>query len=257
MVVARGFPRPARELAAWSPFRTDAGIVHTTGGKPLNRHAVVLAALLLAGATQPAHAQAVSQAWKQYREGRTTQAPPPPSEPELPAAMSYQQAQYYRPVQRDGSGFFVGAQLGKGWIYEEIDQDAVSFNAGYRWQAGPVALLGIEVGAGRLADTRWQGIHFDEVKFRSIGFNGRFNFGRHNPWYGIVRAGYWAADVGEGEWAGEVDGGYAGIGVGVDLGRNANLNLLYTSYVYASSYYWADYEFNRADTVTVGIEARF
>jgi hypothetical protein len=34
-------------------------------------------------------------------------------------------------------------QGGKGWVYEDVDQTALMVNAGYRWQAGVVTLVGI------------------------------------------------------------------------------------------------------------------
>lgn len=227
----------------------------------MKRHAILFVPLLLAAGIQTAHAQAVSQAWNDYRKGQETPAATPTQEPALPAAMEYRRAEYERHGQRDRGGFFIGAQAGKGWVYEDVDQNALSLNAGYRWQAGPVSLLGLEVAAGRLADTSDDGWYAEEVKFRSIGFNGRFNFGARNPWYAVVRAGYFDADMRGDGWSENMDGGYAGFGIGVDLNRNVNLNLVYTAYVYADSYYydydWDYIEFNRADTVTFGIEARF
>lgn len=227
----------------------------------MKRHAILFVPLLLAAGIQTAQAQAVSQAWTDYRKGQETPAATPSQEPALPAAMEYRRAEYERHGQRDRGGFFIGAQAGKGWVYEDLDQNALGVNAGYRWQAGPIALLGIEVAAGRLADTNDDGWYAEEVKFRSIGFNGRFNFGARNPWYAVVRAGYFDADMRGDGWSENMDGGYAGFGIGVDLNRNVNLNLVYTAYVYADSYYydyeWDYIEFNRADTVTFGIEARF
>lgn len=223
-------------------------------------HRTILLAfpLLLAGWSQAAHAQSVSPAWDSYRQdqatGQATPQPPPVSAPPLG------EGDYYRPgytYEEGRGGFFVGAHAGKGWVYEDVDQDALMFNAGYRWQAGPVALLGIELATGRLDSTHDDVWEYEEVEFQSIGFNGRFNFGAGNPLYGIVRAGYWTADLTLGDYSEDADGGYAGIGLGVDLGRHASLNLMYTNYVYATEYYWDEYEFNRADMVTFGVEARF
>jgi len=160
-------------------------------------------------------------------------------------------------------GFFVGVQGGRGWVYDDVDQSALMVNAGYRWQAGPIALLGIEAASGRLGDTEHDGWRYDRVDYASIGFNGRFNFGTGNPVYGLVRAGYWAADssVNDGDHSADVDGGYFGIGLGIDFNRRFNMSLVYTNYVYFNDYYWDDGEFyydaNRADTLMLGIEARF
>ena len=181
----------------------------------MKRHAILFVPLLLAAGIQTAHAQAVSQAWNDYRKGQETPAATPSQEPALPAAMEYRRAEYERHGQRDRGGFFIGAQAGKGWVYEDVDQNALSLNAGYRWQAGPVSLLGLEVAAGRLADTSDDGWYAEEVKFRSIGFNGRFNFGARNPWYAVVRAGYFDADMRGDGWSENMDGGYAGFGIGV------------------------------------------
>ena len=160
-------------------------------------------------------------------------------------------------------GWFVGVQGGKGWVYDDVDQSALMVNAGYRWRAGQVSLLGVEVAAGRLDETRHDGWQYDEVDYTSIGFNGRFNFGVGNPVYGLVRAGYWAADTGinDGEFRADVDGGYFGLGLGVDFNRHFNMSLVYTNHVYFNEAYWEDGEFyydaNRADTLMLGVEARF
>ena len=61
------------------------------------------------------------------------------------------------------------------------------------------------------------------------------------------------------------DGGYAGVAIGVDINRHFNITLGYTGFVYADEYYDSDCDddytydcdFNRADTVTLGVEARF
>ena len=53
--------------------------------------------------------------------------------------------------------------------------------------------------------------------------------------------------------------------VGVDINRHFNITLGYTGFVYADEYYDSDCDddytydcdFNRADTVTLGVEARF
>ena len=87
-------------------------------------------------------------------------------------------------------GFFLGVQGGKGWVYDDVDQTALAVNAGYRWQAGAVTLVGIEVAAGRLDEADSDGWRYNKVEYSSVGVNARFNFGRDNPVYGLVRAGY-------------------------------------------------------------------
>lgn len=249
----------------------------------MNRIAFLVAPVLLAGGVQPAHAQSISRAWDAYRKGQqpTTAQPQaqvqPAAQDGTPApSAATAQAQsapvraptpyvppppyQYRATKKPQGGFFVGVQAGKGWVYEDVDQDAVSVNAGYRWQAGAVSLIGIELASGRLSDRVDGNWFFPAVRYGSVGANARFNFGEGNPWFAIARLGYWAADY-DGDDLGDVDGGYAGFGLGVDVSRNFNVSLLYTNYVYATSYYYGSYyqgtEVNRADMVTLGVEARF
>jgi len=156
-------------------------------------------------------------------------------------------------------GFFLGVQGGKGWVYDEVDQTALAVTAGYRWQAGAVTLVGVEVASGRLDDADDAGLRYDGVDYASVGVNARFNFGRGNPVYGLVRAGYWAADDnGSGD---RLDGGYFGAGLGVDFNRRFNMSLVYTNHVYFNDYSWNDdglyYDINRAETLMVGAEVRF
>lgn len=162
------------------------------------------------------------------------------------------------------SGAFVNVHGGRGWVYDSVDQNAVTANAGYRWRAGPVSLVGVEVGGGRLSETRKDGYIFPEVEFFNIGANARFTFGVDSRMFGIARAGYWRADARDGGERFNVDGGYASVGLGVDVSRNIGISLVYTAYVYASDYYfnngyYREYgtEVNRADTLGLGLEARF
>ncbi len=158
----------------------------------------------------------------------------------------------------DRGGFFLGVQGGKGWVFDDVDQSALAVNAGYRWQAGAVTLVGIEAAAGRLDETRDSLYTYAKVDYASIGATARFNFGPDSPVFAIVRAGYWAADN---DYYMDVDGGYVGVGLGADLTRNFNLSLTYTNHVYFNDYYWDDGEFyydaNRADTLMLGAEVRF
>ncbi len=155
-------------------------------------------------------------------------------------------------------GFFLGVQGGKGWVYDDVDQSAVAVNAGYRWQAGAVTLVGIEAAGGRLASTndgRW---HYAKVDYGSIGANARFNFGRSSPMYALVRAGYWAAD--NGDFGMDVDGGYFGAGLGVDINRHFNMSLVYTNHVYFNDWDGDGLQYEdvkRADILMLGAEVRF
>lgn len=238
--------------------------------------AVAVSVLLLSAAT--AQAQSIP-GWKAYRAQQTGQqaapaanagqapaAPPQATDPQ-PAALpqpAYQTAAApyaTRPAPKPApnGGLFVGVQGGSGWVYEDVDQRAVAVSAGYRWQAGDYSQVGIELGAGRLDETTWRGYGIPEVKFNTIGANARFNFG-NSPWFGVARLGYWHARSRDG-WDRKVtaDGAYGSLGVGGDLGRHFNLQLVYTGYTYAVDSYYDDdeYDINRADTVTLGAEVRF
>lgn len=234
--------------------------------------ALVPLLLLTAGA---ADAQSISNGWAAYRAQQTASAAPASpqsgSGPENAApvagvapAAAYPAAttpQWGAPSKREQpeGGFFVGVQGGAGWVYEDVDQRAIAANAGYRWQAGDFTQVGIEVGAGKLQETHWQGYLVPEVRFRNVGANARFNFGRDSAWFGVVRGGYWRAE--SDDYWGEVsaDGAYAGLGIGVDVSRHFNLQLMYTAYLYSADYNFDDdeYEVNRADVLTLGAEVRF
>lgn len=160
--------------------------------------------------------------------------------------------------EKDRGGFFVGVQGGKGWVYEDVDQSALMVNAGYRWQAGDVTLVGIEAAGGQLDDAEHEGWYYSGLDYASLGANARFNFGRSNPVYGLIRGGYWSAHNGD---VGSVEGGYFGVGLGVDFNRHFNMSLVYTNHVYFNDAYWSDgdfyYDANRAETLMLGAEARF
>ena len=185
-------------------------------------------------------------------------ATPPPAQ-RYPASQ-----QYHGAASADASweagrgGAFLAAQGGRGWVYDGVGQNALAVSAGYRWQAGPVWLVGVEAAAGRLGSTTDEGRSFAEVKYASIGVNARFNFGRASPVYGLLRAGYFSADEKD---FGSADGGYAGLGLGVDVGRHFNMSLVYTNYVYFNELYWEGgdlyYDASRADTLMLGAEVRF
>ncbi|NLA66932.1 MAG: hypothetical protein GX856_01570 [Gammaproteobacteria bacterium] len=191
---------------------------------------------------------------------------PEAADPQQQSSASYGQQEapaYARPApatrEEEGrGGFFVGVQGGKGEVWDGVRQTARSVNAGYRWQAGAVTLVGIEVAGGKLGSTTEDGWHFSAVDYGSIGANARFNFGSGSPVYGLVRGGYWAA---EDDFGMDVDGGYFGVGLGVDFSRHFNMSLVYTNYVYFDHYYWdggdLHYSISRADTLMLGAEVRF
>jgi hypothetical protein len=241
------------------------------------KHPVRYLSLVLAAFALHANAQSFSPAWDEYRkkeaaveapvQGQQPAQPQPYAAPQ-PSAMSPQSPAYVAPPAspapaRDQGGFFVGVQGGRGWIYDDIEQRATAVSAGYRWQTGPWAQVGVEVSGGRLDETREDDYLIPKATFVAVGANARFNFG-DSRWFGVVRGGFFSADQDApdgGDFS--TDGGYAGLGVGVDINRHFNITLAYTAYVYADDYYYddcddyGDCEFNRADTVMLGVEARF
>lgn len=238
--------------------------------------ALVPLLLLTAGA---ADAQSISKGWTAYRAQQTapaatTQAQTPvagetaaqvapaspvATAPVTPTATAPQWGAASKREQQPQGGAFIGVQGGAGWVYEDVDQRAVAANVGYRWQIEYFAQVGIELGAGKLKETHWKGELVPEVRFTNIGANARFSFGRNSAWFGTVRAGYWRAK--SDDYWGEIstDGVYAGLGVGVDVSRHFNLQLMYTGYLYSATYNYNDeeYEVNGADTLTLGAEVRF
>ncbi|WP_345775890.1 outer membrane beta-barrel protein, partial [Pseudoxanthomonas sp. X-1] len=190
-------------------------------------------------------------------------APPPPV-PRRP-----------REPPRNASGAFVGVQAGKGWVYEDVDQTMYGLSAGYRWRAGPVSLIGVEATAGRLQERTRQDDKYGAVDFYSLGAIARFNFGRRSPWFALARLGYWYGNTTQYDAIGRyyradgssyikydsyrehVYGAYAGLGIGVELGRHASLSLNYTGYLYSNSYDAGEYDPNYADALNLGVEVRF
>ena len=244
----------------------------------MKKHSLAVLVPLLLLTAGAADAQSISKGWTAYRAQQTAPATTVPAQPSM-AGESAAQLTAASPVapapaapppapqwggtsskrEQPQHGFFVGVQGGVGWVYEDVDQRAVSANAGYRWQIEDFAQVGIEFGAGKLQETHWKGYLVPEVKYTNIGANARFGFGRNSAWFGTVRAGYWRAK--SDDYWGEVstDGAYAGLGVGVDLSRHFNLQLMYTTYLYSAEYNYDDeeYEVRGADVITLGAEVRF
>lgn len=180
----------------------------------------------------------------------------PPASEEAQTYTAAEPVPVYYEADHDRGGFFLRVQGGKGWVYDSVDQSALMVNAGYRWQAGAVTLVGIEAAAGRLDGTTQDGWRYPALDYASIGATARFNFGQDNPVYGLVRGGYWSADTKGSDDT--IDGGYFGVGLGVDFTRNFNMSLVYTNHVYFDNHYtYYDYEVSRADTLMLGAEVRF
>lgn len=237
--------------------------------------------LALAAFALHAQAQSVSPAYDAFRKKETAQ--PAPAQPAAPATQSTAPAPapaapaptyaapapYVAPAParkaQENGGFFVGLQAGQGWIYEDVEQDAVAVSAGYRWQAGPWTQVGVELSGGRLDSTDYRGYEVSKADYKAIGANARMNFG-DSQWFATVRGGYFDAEQEYSDSTFSTDGGYAGFAIGVDINRHVNISLGYTAFVYADDYadedcddddYGYDCDFNRADMVMLGVEARF
>ncbi|ATS40586.1 MULTISPECIES: hypothetical protein [Xanthomonas] len=158
---------------------------------------------------------------------------------------------------RIDSGAFISVQRGRGEVFSGYKQDMLGLSAGYRWRAGSVTLIGLEGSVGRLdrGDTT-DDVFIPAVKFGGIGGTARFNFG-DTPLFAVVRVGSWYAEVAE--MSDEIYGGYASLGLGVDIGKHASASVMYTNYVYANDYYdyAEDTTINRADVLNAALEVRF
>jgi hypothetical protein len=264
----RGRPR-SREPRRDPSISKQGNDMHKSGS--VAAMAVVFAGAVLASAGAQAQSKPI-QGWQpaQHEEPdpakRVPQAPQqassdrqaqPSAQPAVVQAQPYTAEQAAPARYEEGrGGFFLGAQGGKGWVVEDVDQSALAVNAGYRWQAGSVSLIGIEAATGRLDSTKDDDARYSKVEYDSIGVNARFNFGRNNPVYGLVRAGYWAADADDAD----IDGGYFGLGLGVDVNRYFNLSLVYTNYVYFNDWEGDGLQYDdvhSADTLMLGAEVRF
>ena len=243
----------------------------------MKKHSLAVLVPLLLLTAGAADAQSISKGWAAYRALQTapaaaTPAQPPvagetaaqvtPASPIAPTPAAAPAPQWGGTPSRNEQpqhGFFVGVQGGAGWVYEDADQRAVSASAGYRWQIEDFAQVGIELGAGKLRETHEKDFLVPEVRFTNIGANARFSFGRNSAWFGTVRAGYWRAKSDDYWGKVSTDGLYGGVGVGVDVSRHFNLQLMYTGYLYSADYNYNDeeYEVNGADTLTLGAEVRF
>ncbi len=215
------------------------------------------------GAAQPAPTQPATPVTPATQPSAVSSAPHAPAPAPAYAAPAPYVAPATAPEDEEDGGFFVGVQAGQGWIFEDVEQDAVAVSAGYRWQTGPWAQVGVEVSSGRLDEATEGNWRYPKATYQAIGANARMNFG-DSPWFATVRGGYFDAELKGPGGEVSIDGGYAGVAIGVDINRHFNVSLGYTAFVYADDYayddcddYDLDCDFNRADTVMLGIEARF
>lgn len=187
--------------------------------------------------------------------------------------------------------FFIAGQAGQATYddsgFDEDSADTRAISAGYRWQAGSIAQVGVEVGAGRV-DEIGQDYYYNsgdgysetghigmDANYRHVGANARFSFGRDSRWFAIARVGYMAyeqnvdahfeayldntridsLDVSESDDGG---GAYFGAGIGWDVTPNFNINAMVNGYAYSS--FEGDFEdedVGTATTTTLGLEVRF
>ncbi|MCC4602115.1 hypothetical protein [Xanthomonas melonis] len=263
----------------------------------MKRTATLLLACTALGATAQASAQSLSRGWDSYRQQQKQQASQQSAAaPTVPASTTTPTATATAPAGSDGgasgesggfttvtaqtppvasspapayaaatpreesridSGAFISVQRGRAEVFDGYKQDMLGLSAGYRWRAGSVTLIGLEASLGRLdRGESTDDIFIPAVKFGGLGGTARFNFG-DSPLFAMVRLGSWYADVAEASE--EIYGGYAGVGLGVDLGKYASVSVMYTNYVYANDYYdyGEDITINRAEVLNVGAEVRF
>lgn len=178
--------------------------------------------------------------------------------------------------------FFIGAQAGQArFNVEGVDHDNAAtqnLSLGYRWQAGPIAQVGIEVGAGQIGEVGSAG--YDgygnqrvqvKTRYTTIGVNARFQFERDSRWFAETRLGamnyrqgnresyfymgYYSGVSAQQTTHTSDTGAYAGAGIGVDIPPNFNITVMFNGYAFPSSPY-VDGSY-AASTVTAGLELRF
>lgn len=196
------------------------------------------------------------------------------------------------PAAHAEGNFFVAGQVGQAeYDDNSIDDNSAStraFSGGYRWNASPIIQVGVEAGFGQIDEVGGQFYYYDygdgyvetgrlsmEADYRHLGATARFSFGEGSRWFAIVRGGYMAYsmdakvrfethDFGvlvhslEDTASDDGAGGYFGGGVGVDVTKNFNVNLMFNGYAYSSfedDYYSEDV--GTASTTTLGVEVRF
>jgi hypothetical protein len=171
--------------------------------------------------------------------------------------------------------FFVGAQAGQArFNVDGVDDDKAatqSIDLGYRWQAGPIVQVGVELGAGRIGAV---GGGYDygygygsqrvrvETRFATLGVNARFQLGRDSRWFALARLGamHYRQDNREDyryhdsayhqSYRTRDNGAYASAGIGVDITPSFNVSVMVNGYAFADSPYVDG-------GVSAGLELRF
>jgi hypothetical protein len=195
-------------------------------------------------------------------------------------------------VQAQGN-FFVAGQTGRAtYDKSSFDEDSANtraLSAGYRWQAGSVTQVGVEIGAGKVDEIGSDyfysnGAGYSErahigmdATYRHVGANARFNFGSDSRWFAVVRGGlmrykqnvkgHYIALLdgsviasGSGSDSDSGSGAYFGAGIGFDITKNFNVNVMRNGYAYSdynSDNGNGDEDIGTAATTTLGLEVRF
>jgi hypothetical protein len=196
------------------------------------------------------------------------------------------------PAAQAQGGFFVAGQAGQATYddsgYDEDSANTSALSVGYRWQAGSVAQIGVEVGGGKVDEIGQEynynpGGGYSETghvgmdsRYAHIGGNARISFGRDSRWFAIGRLGYMGYTQDQtGNYAAfqngtQVDslhetysedggGAYFGAGLGMDITPNFNVNVMVNGYAYSSidEDGYLDEDVGTASTTTLGLEVRF
>lgn len=198
------------------------------------------------------------------------------------------------PAAHANGDFFIAGQFGQARYddsgFDEDTADTSAFSLGYRWQAGPIVQVGIEVGGGKVdeisQDFFYSDPFFDEhsrigmdARYTHLGANARFNFGQGSRWFAIARGGYMGYEQNlsfsydssftmpdgtvltssdSDSYSEDGGGAYFGGGLGFDITPNFNINVMINGYAF-SSYEGDDWDedVGTATTTTFGLEARF
>ena len=200
------------------------------------------------------------------------------------------------PAAQAHGNFFVAGQAGHATYdeaaFDDESADTGAFSGGYRWQAGAVTQVGVEIGAGKVdeigQDHYYHAIGVNgpdyyetghigmDATYRHIGANARFNFGQDSRWFALARGGYmryeqslsgsYAAYYGNNLYDSrslssndDGSGAYFGGGIGFDVSKNFSVNLMVNGYAYSNfeSDGYDDTDIGTASTTTLGLEVRF
>ncbi|MBF6026055.1 outer membrane beta-barrel protein [Lysobacter niastensis] len=192
------------------------------------------------------------------------------------------------PAAHARGGFFVAGQAGQATYddsgFDEDSADTRALSLGYRWQAGSIAQVGVEVGGGRVdeitQDTSFTGYYAGsdsygmDTRYAHVGANARVSFGQDSRWFAIGRMGYmgYQQDLshsyteyqggqflysGEDTFSEDGGGAYFGGGLGMDITPNFNVNVMVNGYAYSGTDYDGNVDEDTASTTTLGLELRF